>query len=237
MSLFKEERWTPFHKKLQAADLSLTREKITTLQINLGKRCNQACQHCHVEAGPLRTEMMSRETIDKLLGLLAKSESIEQVDITGGAPELHPDFRYLVRGAKALGAHLIDRCNLTVLFERGQEETAAFLAEHQVEVTASLPCYQPENVEKQRGKGVFQKSIDGLRLLNELGYGHPGSGLALNLVYNPLRATLPPAQNVLEADYKVRLKADFGIVFNQLFTITNMPIKRYLHMLKREGNY
>jgi len=213
----------------------LMRGQVTTLQINVGKLCNQACHHCHVEAGPKRTEIMLPEVANRVLSLLAASPSIETVDITGGAPELNPNFLPLVLQSRALGRRVIDRCNLTVLFEPGQEDLARFLAANQVEITASLPCYTADNVDKQRGKGVFDKSIRALRLLNELGYGNPDSELLLNLVYNPLGTSLPPAQDKLEADYKEQLNKHFGIQFNQLFTITNMPIKRFAELLIREG--
>lgn len=208
---------------------------ITTLQINVGKRCNQACHHCHVEAGPKRTEMMTPQTATRLVELMDATDTVKVLDITGGAPELNPVFRTLVGAARARGIHVIDRCNLTVLFEAGQEDTAQFLADNQVEVVASLPCYSMENVDKQRGHGVFSKSIRALRLLNELGYGGPTGGLLLNLVYNPLGAFLPPDQAGLEQAYTEKLMTDFGIRFNHLFTITNMPIKRFALQLIRAG--
>lgn len=213
----------------------LTRVETTTLQVNAGKLCNQACHHCHVEAGPKRTEIMQAHVADRCLGLLANSPAITTVDITGGAPELNSNFRRLVVNARSLHRRVIDRCNLTVLLEPGQEDLAHFLAANQVEITASLPCYTAENVEKQRGKGAFDKSIRALQLLNELGYGKPGSDLVLNLVYNPLGASLPPAESKLEADYKRELQNGFGIEFNRLFTITNMPIKRFAEYLSRTG--
>jgi radical SAM/Cys-rich protein len=206
---------------------------VRTIQVNVGKRCNQACLHCHVEAGPKRTEVMSARTHRRLIDLLAASKGVEVLDITGGAPELNPGFRDLVREARMLGLHVIDRCNLTVLLLEGQRDTAAFLAENQVEVVASLPCYSQDNVDKQRGRGVFAQSIDALRQLNELGYGHPGSGLALNLVYNPTGPFLPPAQAGLQHEYSTRLQADFGVRFNGLYTITNMPIARFRDDLVR----
>jgi radical SAM/Cys-rich protein len=213
----------------------LVRPLPQTLQINLGKHCNQACRHCHVDAGPTRTEAMSSPTIDRLLHVLGNSPSIGTVDITGGAPELHPEFRRIVAAAHGMGKRTIDRCNLTVLSVPGQEGTAAFLAEHRTEVVASLPCYGPENVNKQRGGGVFDQSIHGLRMLNELGYGHPDSDLCLNLVYNPIGAFLPPDQADLEEDYKRQLADAHGIVFNRLYTITNMPIARFKSDLARAG--
>jgi radical SAM/Cys-rich protein len=215
----------------------LTRDEITTLQINVGKLCNQACHHCHVDAGPKRTEIMSADIADRVLSLLQASPSIHIVDITGGAPELNPNFRRLVSASRRMGRHVIDRCNLTVLFEPRQQELAAFLAENRVEIVASLPCYTAENVDKQRGRGVFGKSIEALLLLNHLGYGLENTGLVLNLVYNPLGAFRPPPQQKLEADYKKQLKEHFGIEFNQLFTITNMPISRFADFLVRNGQY
>jgi radical SAM/Cys-rich protein len=213
----------------------LSRRELTTLQINVGKLCNQACHHCHVEAGPKRTEIMPANVAERILALLAASSSIQTVDITGGAPELNANFRSFVGEARRMGKHVIDRCNLTVLFEPEQETLAEFLAKNQVEITASLPCYTESNVDQQRGKGAFEKSIRALRLLNAIGYGQQGSGLVLNLVYNPLGASLPPPQDKLEADYKRELRDNFGIEFNQLFTITNMPIKRFAEFLLREG--
>lgn len=204
-----------------------------TLQINVGKRCNQVCRHCHVEAGPTRTEMMSANTVERILWLIERSPSIATVDITGGAPEINPHFRKLVSGARSLGRHVLNRCNLTVLTLPDQTDTAMFLAAEKVEVVASLPCYGANNVDRQRGKGVFEDSLNGLRQLNALGYGQPGSGLTLNLVYNPVGAFLPPDQSTLEADYKRHLEDDFGVVFNHLFTITNMPIGRFAKDLER----
>ncbi len=225
-----------FDAELAAHSLGpLTRTKTTTLQVNVGKLCNQACHHCHVEAGPKRTEIMPRHVAERVIGLLAGSRQIERLDITGGAPELNPNFRSLVAQAWRLGCHLIDRCNLTVLFEPGQEDLAEFLAQNEVEIVASLPCYTAENVDKQRGRGVFDKSIRALQLLNGLGYGKAGSRLTLNLVYNPLGDYLPPLQEKLEADYHTQLREHFGIEFNRLFTMTNMPIKRFAEWLAREG--
>lgn len=212
----------------------IRRGAIKTVQINIGKKCDLACSHCHVEAGPKRTENMEGETVDRLLHLLARAPGVETVDITGGAPELNPHFRRLVAQSRALGKRVMDRCNLTVLLRRGQEGTADFLAEHEVEIVASLPCYSPENVDKQRGRGVFARSLRALKKLNALGYGRPDSGRILNLVYNPVGAHLPPPQKRLEADYKARLSAHLGVEFNNLFTITNMPIKRYVRYLRRE---
>jgi radical SAM/Cys-rich protein len=215
----------------------LRRHELTTLQINVGKLCNQACHHCHVEAGPKRTEIMPAEVAERVLTLLAATHSIQTVDITGGAPELNANFRTLVRESRHLNKQVIDRCNLTVFFEPGQETVVEFLAANQVEIAASLPCYTETNVDQQRGKGAFETSIRALRLLNAIGYGRAGSGLVLNLVYNPLGASLPPPQEKLEGDYKRQLRENFGIEFNRLFTITNMPIKRFAEFLFREGKH
>lgn len=222
---------------LQSSDFPAIRRQATaTLQVNLGYRCNQSCVHCHVNAGPNRTEMMDAETMALIPQVLA-ARGIGTLDLTGGAPELHPDFRDLVRAARALGVKVIDRCNLTILFEPGQEGLAEFLAEHEVEVVASLPCYSMDNVDRQRGKGVFDKSIAGLQRLNALGYGREGSGRVLNLVYNPQGAVLPPPQPALEADYKRELGAHFGIVFNSLYALANMPIQRFGSMLISKGQF
>src|SRR6185312_4607019 len=215
----------------------LRRDLVITLQINLGKLCNQACQHCHVEAGPKRTESMSEEVAERVLELLSASPTIRTIDITGGAPELNPNFHRLVTRSRELGRDVIDRCNLTVLFEPGLESLAEFLAKHWVEITASLPCYTAGNVDAQRGRGVFDKSIRALQQLNKLGYGMPGSALKLNLVYNPLDASLPPDQSRLEADYKQQLREHFSIEFHRLFTLTNMPIKRFADFLNRSGKH
>jgi radical SAM/Cys-rich protein len=209
---------------------ALNRKNLTTLQVNLGYLCNQSCVHCHVDAGPHRTEMMDGDLLDMISKVL-KARSIETLDLTGGAPELHDGFRHIVQQARTQGVRVIDRCNLTILFEPGQEDLAEFLAEQKVEVVASMPCYSLENVDKQRGKGVFDLSIAGLQKLNALGYGKPGTGLILNLVYNPQGPSLPPNQSNLQADYKRELFAHFGIVFNELFALTNMPIKRFGSML------
>ena len=215
----------------------LRRGSIKTLQVNIGKRCNLACHHCHVESGPLRTERLSEAGCVRVLELLALNPAVEVLDLTGGAPELHEGFRDLVRGARKLGRRVIDRCNLTVLFESGQDDTAQFLADHGVEVVASLPCYTPENVENQRGRNVFDRSIKALQLLNTLGYGQGNDEHALHLVYNPGGAFLPGNQSVLEAEFRERLAAEHGIVFDRLLTLTNMPIKRFAHSLQREGAY
>ncbi len=226
-----------FARSLREHGLSLPRTPLEILQINVGKLCDLACHHCHVEAGPKRTEIMQAATVERILELLADAPGVHTVDLTGGAPELNPHFRTLVREARTLGKTVIDRCNLTVLFRPGQEDTAEFLAAQGVKVVASLPCYSKANVEQQRGKHVFDPSLRALHQLNALGYGQPGSGLELDLVYNPLGASLPPAQAALEATYRRELAEHFGIVFNRLFTITNMPIKRFLHLLEREGRY
>ena len=214
----------------------IRRGALSTLQINLGYLCNQSCVHCHVNAGPHRTEMMDRETIDLVLAL-ARHHWVGTLDLTGGAPELNPHFRAMVADARAAGLRVIDRCNLTVLFEPGQEGLAEFLAGNRVEITASLPCYLESNVDAQRGKGVFDTSIRALQLLNGLGYGNPGDDLALNLVYNPQGASLPPAQAGLEADYRRMLGENFGIRFTQLFTLANMPIQRFGSMLISKGRF
>ncbi len=215
---------------------ALVRGRVRTLQVNVGKRCNMACHHCHVEAGPKRTESMPRRVAERLIELLAKNPQVEAVDFTGGAPELNPHFRWLVEEARRLGKRVSDRCNLTVLFEPGLSDLPEFLAAHQVEIVASLPCYSAANVEAQRGRGAFDKSIEALLLLNRLGYGRPGSALKLSLVYNPVGASLPPLQARLEAEYKEQLWGHFGIEFHDLLTITNMPIKRFAHLLEREDN-
>jgi radical SAM/Cys-rich protein len=211
----------------------LARDEVKTLQINVGKFCNQACHHCHVEAGPKRTEIMPPEVAQQVLRVLAASPSITTVDITGGAPELNPSFQWIVGEARRLSSHIIDRCNLTVLLEPGQERLAEFLAHNQVEIVASLPCYTASNVDQQRGRGVFEKSIHALQVLNQLGYGLPGSKLNLNLVYNPLGASLPPPQEQLEADYKSQLQEHFGIHFHHLYTLSNMPIRRFAAYLNQ----
>ncbi|MBL0312126.1 MAG: arsenosugar biosynthesis radical SAM protein ArsS [Holophagaceae bacterium] len=213
----------------------LSRRAVEILQINVGRYCNQACAHCHVEAGPLRTERMTLDTAQRILELAADSSALHTLDLTGGAPELHEVFRPLVEGARRLGMQVIDRCNLTVLFEPGQEHLAQYLADNQVQVVASLPCYSRVNVDKQRGNGVFDLSIRALQRLNELGYGIPGSGLDLDLVFNPQGVSLPPPQAALELEYKQHLAEDFGIRFNRLFAITNMPIKRFREQLRREN--
>jgi radical SAM/Cys-rich protein len=214
----------------------LRRAALETLQVNLGYRCNQSCVHCHVNAGPHRTEMMDDDTLALMARVLARRQ-IRTLDLTGGAPELHPGFRDLVVCARGMGVKVIDRCNLTILFEPGQDTLASFLAAQQVEVVASLPCYSTDNVDKQRGQGVFDKSIAALRQLNALGYGQPGSGLHLHLVYNPQGPSLPPNQERLQADYKRELLTHFGVVFNELYALTNMPIQRFGSMLVSKGQF
>jgi radical SAM/Cys-rich protein len=214
----------------------IRRRSLDTLQVNLGYKCNQSCLHCHVAASPQRTEMMDGDTISLVLEVL-RVRRVPSLDLTGGAPELNIHFRDLVRQARSLGARVVDRCNLTILSEPGQEDLAGFLAEQGVEVTASLPCYSPANVDRQRGDGVFERSIAGLRQLNALGYGDPSGGLVLNLVYNPQGPTLPPAQEPLEADYKRELQLHFGIRFNHLFALTNMPIQRFGSTLVSKGTF
>ncbi|HHH43485.1 MAG TPA: radical SAM/Cys-rich domain protein [Gammaproteobacteria bacterium] len=214
----------------------LTRTRLEVLQVNLGYRCNQSCLHCHVNAGPTRREQMSVQTLDDVLAFVANS-GIRVLDITGGAPELHDGFTRLVEAARAQGVHVIDRCNLTILNEPGFEHMAAFLAQQQVEIVASLPCYLEENVESQRGKGVYRSSITALRKLNALGYGQADSGLQLNLMYNPAGAVLPPPQPQLEADYRRELNARAGIVFNRLFVLANMPIQRFGSTLVSKGQF
>ncbi len=235
-------RSADFDARLRAEGRApLRRARVTTLQVNIGLRCNLACHHCHVESGPKRTEQLSRAGIERVVALLERSPDVHTLDLTGGAPELHPDFRWLVERARALGRRVIDRSNLTVLFEPGQEDTAELLARHGVDVIASLPCYGAENVEAQRGKGVFDLSIEAIRRLNALGYGvgehrEHGEGTGrLDLVYNPVGPHLPAAQATLEADYRRALRDEFGIEFDTLLTITNMPIKRFAHALLRDG--
>jgi len=215
---------------------ALRRGRLETLQINLSYRCNQACLHCHVNAGPTRTETMSEESIGVVEQVLA-ARNIANLDLTGGAPEMHPQFRHLVRAARDRGIHVIDRCNLTILTEPGYEDLAPFLAEQGVEIIASLPCYSAANVDRQRGDGVFANSISALQTLNGLGYGRSGSGLLLNLVYNPQGPSLPPEQSGLESDYKRELLEHFGIEFNRLYALANMPIKRFGSTLISKGRF
>jgi radical SAM/Cys-rich protein len=215
---------------------AIKRRHLATLQVNVGYRCNQSCVHCHVNAGPHRTEQMGGEVIEHVLDVLER-RGIPTLDITGGAPELNPHFRTLVRRARALGVHVIDRCNLTILDVPGQEDLAEFLAGEQVEITASMPCYLEDNVDRQRGKGVFDASIRALQRLNALGYGITGSDLILNLVYNPQGPALPPGQAELETDYKRILGDQYGISFNRLFTLANMPIQRFGSILMSKGEF
>lgn len=226
-----------FEEKLvEIGEAPLRARTIDTLQVNVGKLCNQTCRHCHVDAGPARTEIMTRETAERVADVMRRYD-IANVDITGGAPELNPNFEFLVREARALGRHVMDRSNLTVFYVEGKGYLPEFLRDHQVEVVASLPCYLEKNVEFQRGKGVFSKSIEALQWLNRLGYGKPGTGLLLNLAYNPLGPSLPPPQKLLEEAYRRELGERYGIVFDNLYTITNMPISRFLTDLLRHGNY
>lgn len=227
----------PFQLKLKEHQIELKRVSIDILQINLGKLCNQACHHCHVEAGPARTEIMTEKSINRIIELMKNSPGLKTIDLTGGAPEMNPHFKTLVIAARAMNLEVIDRCNLTIFFESGFEDLPLFLKEQKVHVVASMPCYTKDNVDKQRGRGVFDKSIEALKLLNSMGYGVEGTGLYLDLVYNPGGAFLPGAQEKLEKDYKRELKQFFNLEFNQLYTITNMPIKRFLDDLNRQGKY
>lgn len=215
---------------------TISRGRLATLQVNLGYLCNQQCLHCHVNAGPKRKEIMERKTAEQVLDYLIHSTA-DTLDLTGGAPEMNPNFRWLVEKARTKGINVIDRCNLTILEESGQEDLAQFLADNQVEITASLPCYLEENVDSQRGKGVYHASIEGLLKLNNLGYGKENSSLKLNLVYNPVGPYLPPAQQSLEADYKKQLYERFGVEFTQLFTLANMPIQRFGSTLVSKGEF
>ena len=214
----------------------IRRGRLSTLQMNLGYLCNLSCTHCHVNAGPKRTELMSRETMETALQFADKYK-LEILDLTGGSPEMNPDFRWLVQQARRQGLHVMDRCNPTILVEPGYEGTAEFLAEQQVEVIASLPCYMEDNVDAQRGKGVFSASINALQKLNELGYGREESDLVLNLVFNPQGIALPPPQMELEVSYREFLSEHFDLQFNNLFTITNMPIQRYGAVLLAKGQF
>lgn len=226
-----------FETTLAEAGLSpLHATGITVLQVNVGRLCNQTCRHCHVDAGPDRTEVMSRETAELCLRALARTD-ISTLDITGGAPELNPIFRWLVEQARALGRRVMDRCNLSVLLLPSQRDLAPFLAAHRVEIVASLPYFRAAQTDAQRGDGVFEKSIEALRLLNGLGYGREETGLQLNLVYNPVGAFLPPRQEAIERQFKRELTMRFGVHFNRLYTITNMPISRFLEFLVESGNY
>ncbi|MCC4118136.1 arsenosugar biosynthesis radical SAM protein ArsS [Aromatoleum toluclasticum] len=228
----------PTFPLLAATDFPrIRRGTIETLQVNLGYRCNQSCVHCHVNAGPTRTEEMSADTVNEVIDFIDGSPPLVTLDLTGGAPEMNANFRRLVTAARARGLRVIDRCNLTILEEPGYEDLAQFLADQGVEIVASLPCYLEDNVDRQRGKGVFGASIRALQRLNALGYAAPGSGLLLNLVYNPQGPVLPPPQSALEGAYREHLGAEFGISFNQLFTLANMPIKRFGSMLVSKGQF
>lgn len=229
--------YPPFDRRLGEAGLfPLRATGITVLQINVGKLCNQTCRHCHVDAGPDRTEQLSRETAALCIRALAQTD-IPTVDLTGGAPELNPNFRWLVEQAHALGRQVIDRCNLSVLLLPSQADLGEFLASHRVEVVASLPYYRASQTDAQRGDGIFDKSLDALRLLNRLGYGMAGSGLTLNLVHNPVGAFLPASQKALETQFRKELTGRHGVSFNHLYSITNMPISRFLEFLLESGNY
>ncbi|NCQ18688.1 MAG: radical SAM protein [Ignavibacteria bacterium CG_4_8_14_3_um_filter_37_9] len=237
------ERKHNFEDILRESKLELPPLSIETLQVNITLKCNQACLHCHVDSSPIRTEQMSKETVDKCLGILKDHPQIKNIDITGGAPELNPHFDYLVSEAKKLGKHVLVRHNLTVTIDGDQTSKASkmylpkFYAEHGVEVISSLPYYQEYFTDKQRGKGVFQKSIQSMKMLNEVGYGDEKSGLILDLVYNPVGAFLPASQETLEKDYKEELWKNFGLKFTNLYTITNMPIHRFKEQLERHGTY
>ena len=222
---------------LQNSDFpDLQRSQLDTLQVNLGYTCNQSCKHCHVNAGPKRTEQMSLSHINDILNFI-KKYNIKKLDLTGGAPELNKNFRYLVSESRAMNVDVIDRCNLTILNEPDQQNLAEFLAKHKVEIVASLPCYSKDNVDQQRGRGVFESSIKGLQKLNQLGYGKDNSDLVLNLMYNPGGAFLPPSQQALQQDYKQQLYKDFNIEFNNLYTLTNMPIMRFGSTLISKGEF
>jgi radical SAM/Cys-rich protein len=240
--LMPNQNATRFAAKLAESGYEkMTADRIEILQVNLGKLCNMTCDHCHVDAGPDRREIMQRADIDACIDVLNRHPQIGTLDLTGGAPEMNPHFREMVVAAKDLGRHVIDRCNLTILLAKGFEYLPEFLAENKVEIVASLPCYLEENTDAQRGEGAYSKSMEALRRLNDLGYGHESgdesNGLTLTLVYNPVGPNLPPDQAALEADYRRELDARFGIKFNRLFTITNMPVSRYLDFLLRTGDY
>jgi radical SAM/Cys-rich protein len=232
-------RLIPFQQNLEGAGLfPLRPANLEVFQVNIGKMCNQVCKHCHVDAGPDRKEIMTRETMQQCLHALADNPSIRIVDITGGAPELNPDFRWFVENIKALGRHIIVRCNLTIILANKRfNDLPDFFKLHDIEVVSSLPFYTKDRTDRQRGNGVFDDSIKALQMLNAAGYGLPSTNLTLNLVYNPAGAFLPPDQSVLEKEYKAALAKDFSIHFNNLFTITNLPISRYLDYLLNSGNY
>jgi radical SAM/Cys-rich protein len=230
-------RFEPFARRLAEQGLApLAATSLEVMQVNVGKLCNQTCKHCHVDAGPDRTEIMSRQTMEWCLAALERTE-IGIVDITGGAPEMNPDFRWLVDQVRLRGRHVIDRCNLTILLAPRFEDLPEFLASRQVEIVASLPFYSAAQTDRQRGAGVFDRSIEALRRLNGVGYGRPGSALVLNLVYNPAGAFLPPEQQELEATFRAQLAERYGVAFTSLFTITNQPINRFLEYLLSSGNY
>ncbi|MBY0476668.1 MAG: arsenosugar biosynthesis radical SAM protein ArsS [Chitinophagaceae bacterium] len=234
-----EYRIVPFQQKLETIGMyPLQSTNLEIFQINVGKMCNQVCKHCHVDAGPDRKEIMTRETMQLCLDILADNPSFKTVDLTGGAPELNPDFRWFVEEIKKLGKHIIVRCNLTIILANKRfHDLPQFFKQHQIEVASSLPFYSKDRTDRQRGDGVFDDSIKALQMLNDVGYGVEGTGLILNLVYNPAGAFLPAPQTTLEKEYKAALKKDFNIVFNSLFTITNMPISRYLDYLLQTENY
>ncbi len=227
--------WFDFDERLAAHNLDLSAGTVETLQVNVGKLCNQACKHCHVDASPTRTEIMTRDVAEQVIGVVRKFH-ISTLDITGGAPELNPSFRFLVEEARAAGAYVMVRHNLTVILEPGQEDLPEFFREHSVEIVSSLPYFLEQQTDAQRGRGVFEKSVKALRRLNAVGYGWEGSGLILNLVYNPVGAFLPPAQESIEKDFKRELGSRYDVGFNRLYTITNMPIKRFLDYLRRTKN-
>jgi radical SAM/Cys-rich protein len=229
----------PFQQKLEEANLfPLKPTEIEIFQVNVGKMCNQVCKHCHVDAGPDRKEIMTRETMQLCLNALMNNTSLKTVDLTGGAPEMNPDFRWFVEEITKLQRHVIVRCNLTIILaNKKYHDLPEFFAHHGVEVVSSLPFYTQDRTDRQRGDGVFEDSIKALRMLNKIGYGKEGSGLKLNLVYNPAGAFLPPAQEALQKEFKLALMKDFGIEFNSLFAITNLPISRYLDYLLQSGNY
>ncbi len=232
-------RLIPFQQKLEEANLfPLRPTKIEIFQVNVGKMCNQVCKHCHVDAGPDRKEIMTRQTMQECIDVLVKNPFIQTVDLTGGAPELNPDFRWFVEKIKELDRHIIVRCNLTIILANKKfNDLPGFFKMHDIEVVSSLPFYSKERTDRQRGDGVFEDSVKALQMLNAVGYGIEGSGLTLNLVYNPAGAFLPPSQTTLEKEFKSALQKDFGIVFNSLFAITNLPISRYLDYLLTSGNY
>lgn len=233
------ERFTPFADKLQTmGQLPLKPSEVEIFQVNMGKMCNQVCKHCHVDAGPDRREIMTKETMQQCLDVLAANDSLTTVDLTGGAPELNPNFRWFVTEIKKLNKHVMVRCNLTIILANKRfHDLPDFFKEHDIEVVSSLPYYTQDRTDRQRGDGVFEDSIKALQMLNAVGYGKNGTGLTLNLVYNPAGAFLPPAQDSLEKEFKAALKKDFDIEFNALFAITNLPISRFLDYLVVAGNY